>query len=208
MIFENVLVLSPHTDDAELGAGGTISRLLEEGSRVHYVAFSAPRPELTLECERALKMLGSEKNGADVSILKFERRKFHENRQAILQWLYDFNEENSPDLVLTPCRADVHQDHQTITSEAVRCFKTSSIFGYILRWNCIAIKEDVTISLEDRHIKCKLAALSQYFSQRSRPYFDLGYQRSEAYVHGLMVPSHLAEAFELIRLILSGSDRC
>ena len=200
MNFKNVLVLSPHTDDAELGAGGTIARLLEEGASVQYVAFSAPQRALINECERALKMLSDKENGADISILNFERRKFHENRQAILQWLYDFNEENPPDLVLTPCRADVHQDHQTITNEAIRCFKMSSIFGYILRWNCIMIKEDVTISLEERHIKSKLAALSQYYSQRSRPYFDLEYQRSEAYVRGLMSPSHLAEAFEMIRL--------
>ena len=202
MIFENVLVLSPHTDDAELGAGGTISRLIEEGSSVHYVAFSAPQEELAAECERALKMLRSEKNGAHLSILKFERRKFYENRQAILQWLYDFNEAHSPDLVLTPCRADVHQDHETITNEVVRCFKKSSIFGYILRWNCSEIREDVTISLEDHHVKNKIAALSQYFSQSSRPYFDPEYQRHEAYVRGLGVPSHFAEAFEMIRLVI------
>lgn len=195
-------MLSPHTDDAELGAGGTISRLIEEGSRVSYVAFSAPHEALRGECERALKMLRSKNNGASLSILKFERRKLYENRQDILQWLYNFNEENSPDLVLTPSRADTHQDHETITSEAVRCFKKSSIFGYILRWNCSVIKEDVTIPLEDRHIKSKIAALGQYLSQSSRPYFDPEYHRREAYVRGLGFPSHLAEAFEMIRLVI------
>lgn len=202
MIFDNVLVLSPHTDDGELGAGGTISRLIEEGSRVHYVAFSAPHDELRGECLRSLKRLGTETNGAHVSILKFERRKFHVNRQAILQWLYDFNEQNQPDLVLTPCRADVHQDHQTITGEVVRAFKRCSIFGYILRWNCVMIREDVTIQLEDRHVRSKIAALSQYDSQSSRVYFDPEYQRHEAYVRGLGFPSHYAEAFEMIRLVV------
>ena len=202
MNFENVLVLSPHTDDAELGAGGTIARLIEEGSRVHYVAFSAPHADLAAECVRALKMLRRGENGAHISILEYERRKFHEKRQSILQWLYDLNEEHSPDLVLTPCRADVHQDHMTITGEAVRCFKKSSIFGYILRWNCTVIKEDVTITLEDRHLKAKIAALGQYRSQSSRPYFDPEYQRGEAYVRGLGFPSHLAEAFEMIRLVI------
>ena len=28
------LVLAPHTDDGELGCGGTVARLLEEGSEV------------------------------------------------------------------------------------------------------------------------------------------------------------------------------
>ena len=35
-----VLVLAPHTDDGELGCGGTISRMVEEGREVYYAAFS------------------------------------------------------------------------------------------------------------------------------------------------------------------------
>ena len=38
--FKNVLVLAPHTDDGELGAGGTIAKLIEGGSNVTYAAFS------------------------------------------------------------------------------------------------------------------------------------------------------------------------
>ena len=36
----NILALSPHTDDAELGAGGTLARFAEEGHTVTVVAFS------------------------------------------------------------------------------------------------------------------------------------------------------------------------
>jgi LmbE family N-acetylglucosaminyl deacetylase len=38
--FKNVLVLAPHTDDGELGAGGTIAKLIENGANVYYAAFS------------------------------------------------------------------------------------------------------------------------------------------------------------------------
>lgn len=38
--FKNVYVLAPHTDDGELGAGGTISKLIESGANVYYFAFS------------------------------------------------------------------------------------------------------------------------------------------------------------------------
>ena len=56
--FQNVLVLSPHTDDGELAAGGTIARFVQEGSNVTYVALSAPRPELHEECKKCLEVLG------------------------------------------------------------------------------------------------------------------------------------------------------
>lgn len=207
MNFKRVLALSPHTDDAELGAGGTLARLLEEGAEVHYVAFSAPRPELKEECEQALKMLKGPDNGAHIHILDYERRTFPQHRQEILQYLYDFNNKHHPDLVLTPCTYDAHQDHQTVTNEALRCFKSSTIFGYILRWNCRTIKEDVNISIQEHHLQAKIAAISQYFSQlkKRRPYFCPDYHRFEAYVRGVDSPSRYAEAFELIKLVLPNS---
>ena len=41
--FNNVLVLAPHTDDGELGLGGTINYLIESGSNVTYAAFLLQR---------------------------------------------------------------------------------------------------------------------------------------------------------------------
>ena len=38
--FNNILVLAPHTDDGELGLGGTINKLIQLGKKVTYVAFS------------------------------------------------------------------------------------------------------------------------------------------------------------------------
>ncbi len=38
--FKIVYVLAPHTDDGELGAGGTITKLIENGAEVYYFAFS------------------------------------------------------------------------------------------------------------------------------------------------------------------------
>ena len=37
---QRVLVMSPHTDDAELGCGGTMARWIEEGAEVYEAAFS------------------------------------------------------------------------------------------------------------------------------------------------------------------------
>ena len=38
--WRKVLVLAPHTDDGEFGCGGTLARLVENGTEVRYVAFS------------------------------------------------------------------------------------------------------------------------------------------------------------------------
>ena len=40
MNFDRVLTLSPHTDDGELGCGGTIARFIDEGKEVYYIVVS------------------------------------------------------------------------------------------------------------------------------------------------------------------------
>ena len=39
-MYNKILIISPHTDDGELGCGGTISRFCEQGTAAYYVALS------------------------------------------------------------------------------------------------------------------------------------------------------------------------
>ena len=38
---KNVLIISPHTDDAELGCSSTLFKLHKKGYNLHYIAFSS-----------------------------------------------------------------------------------------------------------------------------------------------------------------------
>lgn len=198
-MFRNVLVLSPHTDDGELGAGGTISRLVEEGDQVAYLAFSSMKPILERECSEALRVLGVENAG----ILRFAKRSFPKQRQEILQYLYDYNASNDVDLVLTPSTLDLHQDHQVVTNECLRAFKHSTILGYELPWNNIVFHQNCFIPLNKRHIEKKLEALWKYQTQIGKPYFDRDYLRGLARSRGVQVGVKYAEAFEVIKLVLN-----
>ena len=101
--FKKILVLGPHTDDGEIGCGGTITKYVELGSEVHYVAFSTARtsvlpefPEniLELEVKEATKILGISPD--QLHILDYPVRRFTEYRQKILQELIDFRKEIPP----------------------------------------------------------------------------------------------------------------
>lgn len=90
--FKKVFVLAPHTDDGELGAGGTISKLIENGSDVYYFAFSTaensvpegfPKDILKTEVLNATKKLGLKKE--NVIIYNHEVRKLSYHRQEILE---------------------------------------------------------------------------------------------------------------------------
>jgi LmbE family N-acetylglucosaminyl deacetylase len=199
--FKTVFILSPHSDDGELGAGGIISRLVRNGSNVYYIAFSAPSIELKNEVTKAVRSFNIEGNGITLYINNFKRRIFPTFRQEILQKMYDMNEKYNPDLILTPSTYDMHQDHETVTNEAIRAFKNSTMFGYILRWNCPIIKEDVFIPITKKNLNDKIKALSCYHSQSDKRYFDPTFHINEASVRGFN-QSGYAEAFELIRFVI------
>ena len=64
---EKILILAPHTDDGELGCGGSIARFIEEGKNVFYAAFSTaeqsvepelPNNILEIEVKAATNKLG------------------------------------------------------------------------------------------------------------------------------------------------------
>ncbi len=208
--YNTILVLSPHTDDGELGAGGTIARFVEEKKEVYYIAFSScevsvpsgfPRDILRTECKKSTEVLGIKSK--NLTLLDYEVRTFPLHRQEILDDMIKINRDIKPDLVLLPSSNDMHQDHHTIYEEGLRAFKkTSSIWGYEHPWNNLTFTTDVFVKLSSEHIKKKISAISNYKSQDFRSYFDEKYIYSLAYTRGNNVDYPLAETFELIRELM------
>lgn len=199
MRVKKVLLLSPHTDDAEFGAGGTVVRLVEEGADVTALMFSVPNVALIDECKKALTILGVEK----YRFLDFRRRTFPQCRQQILDYLYKYNQKNRVDLVLTPSTLDFHQDHQTVTNEALRAFKQSTILGYEIPGNHILLRENCFVSLEERHVKKKVEAVLCYkLEMKLRPHqFNESFIKSVLMSKGVYVKKKYVEAFEVIKLV-------
>ena len=206
---KKILILAPHTDDGELGCGGTISKYLQEQSEVFYVAFSLCKnslPEgladntLELEVKAATKILGIKEE--NLFLLDFEVRKFKENRQEILDEMILLRKKINPDLVFLPCSTDIHQDHQTIYEEGVRAFKQTSILGYEMPWNNLSLKTTSFIILNDNDIATKIQALEAYHSQKYRTYLNSNFIKSLATTRGVQIGSKYAEAFEVIRWII------
>jgi len=209
-MFSRILVLSPHTDDGEIGAGGTIARFVDEGKEIYYVAFSSckasvpkgfPEDVLKIECKKATGILGIKPE--NVILLEYEVRTFPLHRQEILDDMIALNRQIKPELVLVPSSNDIHQDHQVIYAEALRAFKkNASVWGYEHPWNNLTFTTDIFVKLEERHIKKKIEAMKQYESQNFRTYFDEKYIKALAYMRGTQVDYPFAETFELIRLLV------
>lgn len=207
--FKNVLVLAPHTDDGELGAGGTISKLVNSGANVDYVAFSTaqesvpkhlPRDILSKEVRLATEILGLTKE--NLIILDYRVRRLNFARQEILEDLIKIRNAKTYDLILMPSLGDVHQDHATVAQEGLRAFKSATILGYELIWNNLSFDTTCFIHLDAKHVECKYKALQSYKSQEGRPYMAKDFIYALAKTRGVQIGTDYAECFEVIRWVM------
>jgi len=207
--FKKAFVLAPHTDDGELGCGGTISKLIDSGVEVFYIAFSTaeesvpegfPKNQLEFEVKKATEVLGIKEE--NLIIFKFPVRKLNYNRQEILENLIKLRSKHNPDLIFMPSLDDVHQDHKTVAEEGLRAFKNKTILGYELIWNNLKFNTDCFVSLTEKDVDLKVSALQEYKTQFNKPYMTKEFIYSLARVRGVQISCELAETFEVIRWII------
>jgi N-acetylglucosamine malate deacetylase 1 len=205
----SVLILAPHTDDAELGCGGTIAKFVEEGRNVHVASFSIAedsvpagfsKDALLREFNNAMQVLGVKKD--NLYIRKFKVRHFPRYRQEILEEIVKMRDKVKPDIVFVPSPNDIHQDHQVIASEGLRVFKKISILGYELPWNNITFETRSFVKLEKKHLLKKIEALNCYETQKHRSYLNEDFITSLARTRGTQFENEFAEAFEVLRYII------
>jgi N-acetylglucosamine malate deacetylase 1 len=207
---KRILVLAPHTDDAEFGCGATMAKFSEEKYEIFCIAFSAAEesipPDLPKDINR-ISMLKSMDSlciqSSNIHILNYPVRHFPEQRQEILEELVKFNKEINPEIVFLPSTFDTHQDHQVVSHEGFRAFKRSSILGYELPWNNITFTTNCFIQISENHLEKKQNSLEFYISQLNRSYVNKSFIESWAITRGGQIGFQYAEAFEIIRMVIS-----
>jgi N-acetylglucosamine malate deacetylase 1 len=209
-MIQNVLVVAPHTDDAEFGCGGTISKFIKEGKNVICVAFSSaeesvmeglPKDINRTDMIRSMNILGVKPE--NLKMLNYRVRKFPEYRQEILDDLILLSNELHPDLVFLPSTFDTHQDHQVISQEGFRAFKKHSILGYEIPWNNLTFTTDSFVILNEDDVDKKIESVKCYISQLGRGYLNDNFLRSLMTTRGGQIGSEFAEAFQVVRWLIN-----
>jgi LmbE family N-acetylglucosaminyl deacetylase len=195
-----ILCLGSHSDDIEIGCGGTILRLLEEypGCTFHWVVFSA----IGVRKEEAQR--GAE---SFVGSKRLERLLLKDFRDGFMPFagsdVKDVFEELkgavSPDLILTHRRADAHQDHRLISELTWNTFRDHFILEYeIPKYDGDLGQPNVFVPLESDVCQKKVRHLMDAFnSQSCKRWFDESTFLSLMRLRGMEcnAPSGHAEAF-------------
>ena len=169
-----VLCLGAHSDDIEIGCGGTLLYLksIQPRLRFHWVVFSALGPR-GQEARKAAELFTS---GCDKQVV------LKEYRDGFLPYsggeVKDFFEELkhhvNPDLIFTHWNGDAHQDHRLISELTWNTFRNHLILEYeIPKYDGDVGRPNLFVPLEESLCERKMDYLFEAFeSQRVKPWFD------------------------------------
>ncbi len=200
-----ILCLGAHADDIEIGAGGTLLELLDQGleAQVHWVVFSASERRAA-EARSSAEAFLAKAQSSTVTVLGFRESYFPYVGGEIKDSFADLCRDLSPDLVFTHSREDRHQDHRVISDLTWNSFRDHMILEYeIPKYDGDLGTPNIFFPLSETVARSKMDLLERHFpSQRTRHWFDretfLGLMR----LRGVESCCRYAEAFQCRKVTL------
>jgi LmbE family N-acetylglucosaminyl deacetylase len=204
----SVLCLGAHSDDIEIGAGGTILSLIAQGVRLEVtwcVASATGRREGEARASAADFTAGAE--SVSLELGSFDDSFFPVQMREIKEWLAAIRGRSAPDIVFTHRRDDAHQDHRVINQITWNLFRDHQILEYeIPKWDGDLGRPNIYVPLSREGAERKVELLLRHFgSQRSKDWFDAETFMGLARLRGMecRASEGFAEAFTLRKACLS-----
>jgi len=200
---KRVLFIGAHPDDIELGCGALLHQIAPQTSLL-CVTLSDNRknPQLTHlvpEHYASMKALGVVPES--IRLGPFTTRIFPEQRQELLEYFLTLRRDFAPDLIFTHSRADIHQDHNAITDEALRAFRGITLLGFDVVRSSYGFFPHFLVEVSEEDVNKKIEALSQYETYRDKYYFNAELTRSIMVRHGALAEVPFAEGFDILRVV-------
>jgi LmbE family N-acetylglucosaminyl deacetylase len=202
-----ILCLGAHSDDIEIGCGGTILSLLEKNSDVdvRWVVFSAS-DERSSEARHSAAAFVSNARQKTVVIKAHRDGFFPFAGAAIKEDFESLKHDFQPDLVLTHFRDDRHQDHQLISDLTWNMFRDHLVLEYeIPKYDGDLGQPNLFVPLAESICEQKIGILLESFpSQRAKSWFDEQTFRAMLRLRGMEANSRtrFAEAFYCRKAVL------
>jgi LmbE family N-acetylglucosaminyl deacetylase len=202
-----VLCLGAHSDDIEIGCGGTLLRLLREWpiARVTWVVLSG-NPARAAEARRSARRLLGRRVEARIVQATFRESYFPYTAVPIKELFDDLRREVAPDVVLTHYRDDRHQDHRLVSELTYNTFRDHLVLEYeVVKLDGDIGNPNVYVALDAATVRRKVRLLMESFaSQRDRRWFTEDVFQGIMRLRGMEAgtASGYAEAFYGRKLVL------
>ncbi len=200
---KRVLFLGAHPDDIEIGCGALVHNIVQK-TEILCVTLSdnQKNPDLKKvksEHFHSMKVLGVSEE--QILMGPFSTRVFPDSRQDILEYFLKLRKDFQPDLIFTHSKQDVHQDHNTMTEEALRAFRGITVLGFDVVRSSYGFFPHFLVEVTEEDVNKKIEALSQYETYKDRYYFNSDLTRSIMVRHGALAERPFAEGFDILRIV-------
>lgn len=195
-----VLCLGAHSDDIEIGCGGTILRLLSEYNDVgvDWVILGSSGKRDGEAISSANKFLSNAKK-KKIIIKNFKESFFPYIGKEIKNFFEDLKRKVSPDIIFTHYRHDLHQDHRLISDLTWNTFRDHFILEYeVIKYDGDLGSPNLFVHLDEKICRKKINLIMDSFkSQRNRDWFTDDVFLSMLRIRGIESKAHekYAEAF-------------
>lgn len=203
-----VLCLGAHSDDIEIGAGGTLLQWISAGAKLDilWCVLSATGEREDEARGSAAAFLSGAAN-AHIDVMQFRDGFFPAESEKIKVWFEALALRAQPDLILTHRRDDAHQDHREVCRHTWSTFRDHLVLEYeIPKWDGDLGRPNLYVPLAAGVLERKTDLLMKHFgSQRSKDWFDLDTFSGLARLRGMecRAPERYAEAFFANKLVLA-----
>ena len=201
-----LLFIGAHSDDIEIGCGGTVLELLRDqpGASVKWVVLSS-EGDRGREAEGAAQVLLSGAHEPQIEIESF-RGAYFPSEQSRIKDYFETLKSFEPDLVFTHAREELHQDHRIVGELTWNTFRDQVIFEYeIPKYDGGLGSPSVFVPLSERTVESKIDLLMTAFrSQHEKRWFTPETFRALMRLRGVEcnAPSGYAEAFFCRKMLL------
>jgi LmbE family N-acetylglucosaminyl deacetylase len=202
-----ILCLGAHSDDIEIGCGGTILRFLQQypDCVLHWVVFSALGVRAD-EAQRGAALFGGSSASKGLLLKSFQDGFLPFAGAEVKAVFEELKQSVSPDLVFTHNRNDAHQDHRMLAELTWNTFRDHMILEYeIPKYDGDMGQPGVFVPLSAEVSKKKVHLIMDTFrSQSSKQWFQPETFLSLMRLRGMEsnAPSGYAEAFFCRKLVL------
>jgi LmbE family N-acetylglucosaminyl deacetylase len=202
-----ILCLGAHSDDIEIGCGGTILRLLSEHAHTEVqwvvVGSSGERDQEALASAHGFLASATKRN---VIVKNFKTSFFPYVGEGIKAFFEELKATSSPDVIFTHARHDLHQDHRLISDLTWNTFRNHLILEYeILKYDGDLGLPNLFVHLDEATCQKKIRLIMDGFkTQWDKDWFTPDAFQALLRIRGVesRAPEKYAEAFHCRKVVL------
>lgn len=166
----NLLCLGAHSDDIEIGCGGSILRLLNQNKTIEalWVVLSADE-QRAIEARSSAERFLSQATKKEVRVEKFRDGFFPYEGSRIKEYFERLKKEFAPDLIFTTFRDDFHQDHRLVSELTWNTFRTHFILEYeVIKYDGDLGRPNVYFPLDEDVCNEKIGIILKSFKSQTK----------------------------------------